>query len=183
MQSVHIDSVDRRILDLLQSQPGINAAAIGEKIGLSPEDFDVVESNEAFAVFPEPNAGRHCDFSFLEQNLGERHGPKMPERFRHRRPCEHRRRRRGDVPTCIAHRVDQRITAAAIDAAANLLSRREHARRELRQKLARKGFSDAVLDEALEVAKVGFCVYVYVSFSLLLLIQHSLARERHRAYV
>lgn len=40
--------------------------------------------------------------------------------------------------------------AAAIDAAANLLSRREHARRELRQKLARKGFSGAVLDEALE---------------------------------
>ncbi len=35
MHSVHIDSVDRRILDLLQSQPGINAAAIGEKIGLS----------------------------------------------------------------------------------------------------------------------------------------------------
>ena len=35
MQSVRIDSVDRRILDLLQSQPGINAAAIGEKIGLS----------------------------------------------------------------------------------------------------------------------------------------------------
>ncbi len=35
MQAAHIDSVDRRILDLLQSQPGINAAAIGEKIGLS----------------------------------------------------------------------------------------------------------------------------------------------------
>ena len=35
MQNVHIDSVDRRILDLLQSQPGINAAAIGEEIGLS----------------------------------------------------------------------------------------------------------------------------------------------------
>jgi Lrp/AsnC family transcriptional regulator len=35
MQTVHIDSVDRRILDLLQSQPGINAAAIGEQIGLS----------------------------------------------------------------------------------------------------------------------------------------------------
>ena len=35
MQNVHIDSVDRRILDLLQSQPGINAAAIGENIGLS----------------------------------------------------------------------------------------------------------------------------------------------------
>ena len=35
MQAVQIDSVDRRILDLLQSQPGINAAAIGEKIGLS----------------------------------------------------------------------------------------------------------------------------------------------------
>ena len=35
MQSVRIDSVDRKILDLLQSQPGINAAAIGEKIGLS----------------------------------------------------------------------------------------------------------------------------------------------------
>ena len=35
MQIIQIDSVDRRILDLLQSQPGINAAAIGEKIGLS----------------------------------------------------------------------------------------------------------------------------------------------------
>ena len=35
MQTVRIDSVDRKILDLLQSQPGINAAAIGEKIGLS----------------------------------------------------------------------------------------------------------------------------------------------------
>lgn len=35
MRNVHIDSVDRRILDLLQSQPGINAAAIGEEIGLS----------------------------------------------------------------------------------------------------------------------------------------------------
>ena len=35
MQVVRIDSVDRKILDLLQSQPGINAAAIGEKIGLS----------------------------------------------------------------------------------------------------------------------------------------------------
>ena len=35
MQTVDIDSVDRRILDLLQSQPGINAAAIGEQIGLS----------------------------------------------------------------------------------------------------------------------------------------------------
>ena len=35
MQSVRIDSVDRKILDLLQSQPGINAAAIGEQIGLS----------------------------------------------------------------------------------------------------------------------------------------------------
>ena len=35
MQRVTIDPVDRRILDLLQSQPGINAAAIGEKIGLS----------------------------------------------------------------------------------------------------------------------------------------------------
>ena len=35
MQSVHIDSVDRKILHLLQSEPGINAAAIGERIGLS----------------------------------------------------------------------------------------------------------------------------------------------------
>ena len=35
MQAVDIDAVDRRILDLLQSEPGINAAAIGEKIGLS----------------------------------------------------------------------------------------------------------------------------------------------------
>ena len=35
MQTVHIDSVDRRILHLLQTEPGINAAAIGERIGLS----------------------------------------------------------------------------------------------------------------------------------------------------
>ena len=35
MQPVHIDSVDRRILHLLQTEPGINAAAIGERIGLS----------------------------------------------------------------------------------------------------------------------------------------------------
>lgn len=35
MQSLHIDQVDRKILALLQSEPGINAAAIGERIGLS----------------------------------------------------------------------------------------------------------------------------------------------------
>lgn len=35
MQPVHIDSVDRRILHLLQTEPGINAAAVGERIGLS----------------------------------------------------------------------------------------------------------------------------------------------------
>jgi Lrp/AsnC family transcriptional regulator len=35
MQSVQIDSVDRKILHLLQSEPGINAAGIGERIGLS----------------------------------------------------------------------------------------------------------------------------------------------------
>ena len=35
MQPVHIDSVDRKILHLLQSEPGINAAAIGDRIGLS----------------------------------------------------------------------------------------------------------------------------------------------------
>jgi Lrp/AsnC family transcriptional regulator len=35
MQTVSIDSIDRKILDLLQNQPGINAAAIGERVGLS----------------------------------------------------------------------------------------------------------------------------------------------------
>lgn len=35
MQAVHLDQIDRRILDLLQTQAGINATAIGEKIGLS----------------------------------------------------------------------------------------------------------------------------------------------------
>ncbi len=35
MQNVDIDQTDRRILQLLQTEPGINAAAIGEKIGLS----------------------------------------------------------------------------------------------------------------------------------------------------
>jgi Lrp/AsnC family transcriptional regulator len=35
MQEIAIDRIDRRILELLQSEPGINAAAIGERIGLS----------------------------------------------------------------------------------------------------------------------------------------------------
>ena len=35
MQKVDIDQTDRRILQLLQTEPGINAAAIVEKIGLS----------------------------------------------------------------------------------------------------------------------------------------------------
>jgi len=35
MQVVHLDQIDRRILDLLQTEPGINATTIGEKIGLS----------------------------------------------------------------------------------------------------------------------------------------------------
>jgi len=35
MQKIDIDQTDRRILQLLQTEPGINAAAIGEKIGLS----------------------------------------------------------------------------------------------------------------------------------------------------
>ena len=35
MQSVSLDPTDRKILDLLQSESGINASAIGERIGLS----------------------------------------------------------------------------------------------------------------------------------------------------
>ena len=35
MQTVSIDHIDRKILDLLQTESGINAAAIGERIGLS----------------------------------------------------------------------------------------------------------------------------------------------------
>jgi Lrp/AsnC family transcriptional regulator len=35
MQSVSLDHIDRKILDLLQNIPGINATAIGERIGLS----------------------------------------------------------------------------------------------------------------------------------------------------
>jgi len=35
MQSISLDPVDRKILDLLQNVPGINASAIGERIGLS----------------------------------------------------------------------------------------------------------------------------------------------------
>ncbi len=35
MQAIHLDQTDRRILDLLQTEPGINASEIGEKIGLS----------------------------------------------------------------------------------------------------------------------------------------------------
>lgn len=35
MQIVELDKADRQILNLLQTEPGINAAAIGEAIGLS----------------------------------------------------------------------------------------------------------------------------------------------------
>ena len=35
MQSISLDHTDRKILDLLQSEAGINASAIGERIGLS----------------------------------------------------------------------------------------------------------------------------------------------------
>jgi len=35
MQTVSLDPIDRKVLDLLQHEPGINAAAIGERIGLS----------------------------------------------------------------------------------------------------------------------------------------------------
>ena len=35
MQTTSLDSTDRKILDLLQTEPGINASAIGEHIGLS----------------------------------------------------------------------------------------------------------------------------------------------------
>ncbi|MGI9205769.1 MAG: Lrp/AsnC family transcriptional regulator [Woeseiaceae bacterium] len=35
MQEIAIDQTDRRILQLLQTEAGINAAAIGERIGLS----------------------------------------------------------------------------------------------------------------------------------------------------
>ena len=35
MQRASLDHIDRKILDLLQNVPGINATAIGERIGLS----------------------------------------------------------------------------------------------------------------------------------------------------
>ena len=35
MQTVSLDPVDRKILDLMQTEPGVNASAIGERIGLS----------------------------------------------------------------------------------------------------------------------------------------------------
>ena len=35
MQNLRIDQTDRRILEILQSEPGINASEVGERIGLS----------------------------------------------------------------------------------------------------------------------------------------------------
>ena len=35
MQTVDLDPTDRRILEWLQQEPGINASELGEKIGLS----------------------------------------------------------------------------------------------------------------------------------------------------
>lgn len=35
MQTINLDHIDRRILEILQTEPGINATSIGERIGLS----------------------------------------------------------------------------------------------------------------------------------------------------
>jgi len=35
MQSIKLDHTDRRILDILQTEPGVNATEVGERIGLS----------------------------------------------------------------------------------------------------------------------------------------------------
>ncbi len=35
MQAISLDHIDRRILEILQSEPGVNATTIGERIGLS----------------------------------------------------------------------------------------------------------------------------------------------------
>ncbi len=35
MQAVQIDQTDRRILEILQTEPGVNASEVGERIGLS----------------------------------------------------------------------------------------------------------------------------------------------------
>jgi len=35
MQAVQIDQTDRRILEILQAEPGVNASEVGERIGLS----------------------------------------------------------------------------------------------------------------------------------------------------
>ncbi len=35
MQQLPIDQIDRRILEILQKAPGVNASAIGEQVGLS----------------------------------------------------------------------------------------------------------------------------------------------------
>ena len=35
MQKISIDRIDRRILEILQKEPGINAGGIGERVGLS----------------------------------------------------------------------------------------------------------------------------------------------------
>ena len=35
MQVINLDHIDRRILEILQTEPGINATSIGERIGLS----------------------------------------------------------------------------------------------------------------------------------------------------
>ncbi|MFQ5548790.1 MAG: Lrp/AsnC family transcriptional regulator [Woeseia sp.] len=35
MRPLHIDQIDRRILEIMQTEPGITASAIGEQIGLS----------------------------------------------------------------------------------------------------------------------------------------------------
>jgi Lrp/AsnC family transcriptional regulator len=35
MQPIQLDHIDRRILEILQTEPGVNATTIGERIGLS----------------------------------------------------------------------------------------------------------------------------------------------------
>src|ERR1051326_8564181 len=76
--------------------------------------LDQRDAHKTLAVFAEAGAGRHRDARLLDQKRRELDAAERLERFRNRRPGEHRGARRRNSPAGAAERFDERIAAPPI---------------------------------------------------------------------
>src|SRR5690606_20377073 len=72
-------------------------------------------TNMVIAIFAKADAGSNRDVRLLDQKLGEFKRAQMPELFRYLRPCEHRCRRRRNIPAGPSKCIDHNVTAALIN--------------------------------------------------------------------